>query len=74
MLRMKFVVTRKAYQDILKRGDRINTWMCLCTERESYLGFVNRVGMNKIGKNIVRQKKMLREQYIWLWIKKLERH
>ena len=68
------MVTRKAYQDILKRGDRINTWRCLCTERESYLGFVNRVGMNKIGKNIVRQKKMLREQYIWLWIKKLERH
>ena len=68
------MVTRKAYQDILKRGDGINTWMCLCQERESYLGFVNRVGMNKIGKNIVRQKKMLREQYIWLWIKKLERH
>ena len=68
------MVTLKAYHDILKRGDGMNTWMCLRTERKSYLGFVNRVGMNKIGKNIVRQKKMLREQYIWLWIKKLERH
>ena len=48
-------------------------WMWLCKERESYLGFGNRVRMRKIGRNIVRQKKMLREQYIWLWIRKLER-
>ena len=48
-------------------------WMWLCKERESYLRFGNRVGMRKIGRNIVRQKKMLREQYIWLWVRKLER-
>ena len=28
--------------------------------------------MRKIGRNIVSQKKMLREQYIQLWIGKLE--
>ena len=27
----------------------------------------------KIGRNIVRQKKMLGEEYIWLWIRKLGR-
>ena len=31
------------------------------------------VGMRKIGKNISRQKKMLREYYIWQWIRKLGR-
>ena len=29
----------------------------MCVERESYLGLRNRVGMRKIGRNIVRQKK-----------------
>ena len=32
-----------------------------CMERGGYLGFGNRVGMTKIGRNIVRQNKMLRE-------------
>ena len=45
---------------ILKRGGGIKMWMWLCLDRTSYLGFGNRVGMRKIGKNIVRQKKMLR--------------
>ena len=35
---------------------RIKMWMWLCVERESYLGFRNRVGMRKKGRNIVRQK------------------
>ena len=29
--------------------------------------------MRKIGKKIVREKRMSREKYIWLWIRKLER-
>ena len=28
--------------------------------------------MRKIGRNIVRPKKILREYYMWLWIRKLE--
>ena len=36
-------------------------WMQLCVESENYLQFGKRVGMRKIGRNIVRQKKMLRE-------------
>ena len=32
-------------------------WMWLYVERESYLGFRNRVEMRKKGRNIVRQKK-----------------
>ena len=39
----------------------IKMWMWLCAERETYLGFGNRAGMKKIGRNIARQKKMLRE-------------
>ena len=35
----------------------IKMWMWLCVERENYLGFGNKAGMRKIGKNIVRQKK-----------------
>ena len=35
--------------------------VCRKRERESYLGFGNRVGMKKIRRNIVRQKKMLKE-------------
>ena len=51
----------------------IKMWMWLCVERENYLGFGNKAGMRKIGKNIVRQKKVLRKQYIWLCIRKLKR-
>ena len=55
------MVIPKTNPGILKRGGGIEMWMWLCVERESYLGFGNRVGMWKIGRNIVRQKKMLRE-------------
>ena len=38
----------------------------LCVEKGSYLGFRNRAGMRKIGRNIVRQKKkVLREKYMY---------
>ena len=47
----------KANPGILKLGGGIKMWMWLCVERESYLGFE----MRKVGRNIVRQKKMLRE-------------
>ena len=40
--------------------------VAVCRKRESYLGFGNRVGMKKIGRNIVRQKNMLKEYNIWL--------
>ena len=59
MLRMKSVVILKANPDILKRGG-ITMWMSLCVESKKYLGFGNRVGMREIGKNIVRQKNILR--------------
>ena len=49
---------------ILKHGVGIKIWMWLCIERESYSGFGKRVGIRKIGRNLVRQRKMLREQYI----------
>ena len=51
----------KANPDILKRGGGIKMWMWVCVERESYLRFGNRGGIRKIGRNIVIQKKMLRE-------------
>ena len=36
--------------------------VAVCRKRErDYLGFGNRVRMKKIGRNIVRQKKMLKE-------------
>ena len=73
MLRVKSVVMLKANPGILKCGGVIKMWMWPCVETESYLGFGDRVGMRKIGRNIVRQKKMLREKYIWLWIKKIKR-
>ena len=53
----------KANQGILKRGGGIKMWMWLFVEGESYLGFGNRVGMRKIRRNIVRQKKTLRVLY-----------
>ena len=39
----------------------IKKWILLCLERKRYLRFGNR--MRKIERNIVRQKKMLRESY-----------
>ena len=61
MLQVMSVVILKTYKGILKRGGGIKMWMWLCVERASYLRFVNRAGMRKIGRNIVRQKKMPRE-------------
>ena len=46
------MVILKANPFILKRGGGIKMWTWLCVERESYLGFANRVGMRKIGRNI----------------------
>ena len=43
------------------RNFEIKIWMKLFVERESYLGFGSRAVMRKIGRNILRQKKMLRE-------------
>ena len=51
----------------------VDVAVCRKRERESYLGFGNRVRMRKIGRNIVRQKKILREKYIWLCIINLKR-
>ena len=51
----------KANPRILKRGGGIKMWMWLCVEKGSFLRFGNRVGIRKIGRNIVRQKKMLRQ-------------
>ena len=51
------MVTLKANPGFLKRGGGIKMWIRLCLERESYLRFGNRVGMRKIGRNIVMQKK-----------------
>ena len=58
---MKSVVILKANPGILKLGGGIKMWMWLCVESGSYLGSGDRVGMRKIGRNIARQKKMLRE-------------
>ena len=38
--------------------------MWLCIERGSYLGFGDRVRMRKMGRNIARQRKMLRVVYM----------
>ena len=53
------MVILKANPGILKHGGTIKMWMCV--ERESYLRFGNTVRMRSIGRNIVRQKKMLTE-------------
>ena len=45
---------------ILKYGGGIKMWMWQCVEKESYLGFGNRLGMRKIGRNIVKVKQMQR--------------
>ena len=47
----------KTNPGILNSGVGGKMWMLLCVERMSYLGFGNRVGMRKIGRNIERQKK-----------------
>ena len=54
----------KGNTGILKRRGGIKMWMWLCIERESYLGFRNRVRMRNIGRIIVWQKKMLKDKYI----------
>ena len=54
---MKPVVILNANPGILKRGGGTKAWMWLCVERERSLGYGNRVGMRKIGRNIVRQKR-----------------
>ena len=54
---MKFVAMLKANPGILNSGVGEKMWMLPCVERWSYLGFGNRVGMRKIGRNIERQKK-----------------
>ena len=61
MLQVKSVVIVKANPGIFKHGGEIKMWMWLCVERESYLEFGSRARVKNIGKNIVRQKKMLRE-------------
>ena len=59
MLGVNSVIILKANPGILKCGGGIKMLIRLRVERESYLGFENRVGMRKIGRNIVRQKNML---------------
>ena len=61
MLQEKSVVLLKANPGILKCGSGIKIWMWLCVERERYLVFGKKVEMRKIGRNIVRQRKMLKE-------------
>ena len=51
---IKFCGYTKDNPDILKRVGGIKTWIRLCVERESYLGFGSTVGMRTIERNIVR--------------------
>ena len=51
------MVILRAKPSILKCVGGIKMWMQLCVESESYLQFGKRVGMRKIRRNIVRQKK-----------------
>ena len=60
MLQVKSVVILKENPGILKCGGGIKMWMWLFVERESYLGFGNRVGMRKIGRNIEAKKDAMR--------------
>ena len=57
MLRVKSVVILKANPGILKLGGGKDVDVAVGRKRESYLGFRNRVGMRKRGRNIVRQKR-----------------
>ena len=52
MLQVKSVIILKANPGILKCSGGIKMWMWLCVERESYLGFENRVKRRKIGKKL----------------------
>ena len=72
MLPVKFVVILKTNPSILKGGGGIKMWMWLCVEIENYLGFGNRVGMRKIGKNIVRQKGAKKVVYMAMYQKAQE--
>ena len=54
------MVILKANSGILKCGGGIKMWMWLFVERESYLGFGNRVGMRKIGRNTEAKKDAMR--------------
>ena len=51
------IVILKANPGSLKRSGGIKMWMWLCIERGSYLGFGNKVGMRRIGRNIIWPKK-----------------
>ena len=51
----------KGKQGILIRSSRIKMWLRLRVERESYLGFGNKVGMKKLGRDLAGQKDMLRK-------------
>ena len=64
MLRVESVVIIKAVLGILKPGDVQNKDVDVTECRKSYLGF----GMKKKGRNIVRQKKMLRLVYMAIWL------
>ena len=56
------IVILKANPGSLKRSGGIKMWMWLCIERGSYLGFGNKIGMRRIGRNIIwPKKKMLRQ-------------
>ena len=52
------MVILKANQGILIRSGRIKMWLRLRVERESYLGFGNKVGMKKLGRYLAGQKKI----------------
>ena len=57
MLQVKSLVILKTNSGILKHDGGIKIRIWLCVERESYLGFGNRVRMRKIGRKNVRHKK-----------------
>ena len=61
MLQAKSVVLLKGNPGILKRIGGIKIGVSLCVEKESYLGFRNRVKMRKIGRKPDRKRKMPRE-------------
>ena len=68
MQQVKLNVKLKTNPHILRRGGGIKMWIQLCVERESSLGFGNRVKNEEDRKKHCDTKKMLREQYIWLQI------
>ena len=62
----KTFVTPKANQDILKHHGGREMWMWLYVKRGIYLGCKGTVRKRKTERNIVRQRKMLRELFRWL--------